>query len=376
MLLKDEIINYLNNIDRKNLINKIKILSDNSKGQIGGVWEITKIKDEVISFTFFFPKEINFTKRLQLLRTDFDIFYKFNIKILDKETLIYLVEKYLINKSDGRLKSPLFKNKLIKKNILFSFIELTKFLPPNSIWADRWFCIKNNINSKDDLPKCLNCGKIRFNNLRNLQKYCSASCYCKSESHKQNVAKQFKGKQPNKEQIEKAKNTKIKNGSNKHSEVTKQKISIKLQGNHNFLINGKPWNHKDNRNEDNDKKWKIATKKQKETKEINGDKIPDNIYDEYKKYCRKVDYFTRRQPIHLLEFFNKRGKSGIEGTYQLDHKYSKFQGFKDQISPKIIGNIINLHFIPSNINSGKRHKCFITKEELLNQYNEIITKEC
>jgi len=49
----------------------------------------------------------------------------------------------------------------------------------------------------------------------------------------------------------------------------------------------------------------------------------------------------------------------------LDHKYSKLQGFKDNVNPEIIGNINNLEFIPWKDNISKKDKCSITINELL-----------
>lgn len=66
---------------------------------------------------------------------------------------------------------------------------------------------------------------------------------------------------------------------------------------------------------------------------------------EYQKYKGKVWTETNKQPIQFLENYNKRGKSGIDGAYQLDHKISIKYGFDNNISPEIIGNIANLRMI-------------------------------
>jgi len=84
----------------------------------------------------------------------------------------------------------------------------------------------------------------------------------------------------------------------------------------------------------------------------------------YIKYKNKVYSITKKQPIHLLENYEKRGNSGIEGKYHLDHKYSIIEGFKNNINPNIIGDIKNLEFIPWLENIKKRTKCSITVEEL------------
>jgi transposase len=86
--------------------------------------------------------------------------------------------------------------------------------------------------------------------------------------------------------------------------------------------------------------------------------------NDFKKYKRKVVSITKKQPIHNLLNFNKRGVSGVDGNYHLDHKFSIVEGFKQKISPWIIGNIINLEFIPWEENVKKRTKCSINEEEL------------
>jgi transposase len=88
--------------------------------------------------------------------------------------------------------------------------------------------------------------------------------------------------------------------------------------------------------------------------------------DNYYKYELEVIKITRQQPIYNLPNYEKRGKSGLDGAYHLDHKFSIIEGFKQNIEPKIIGNIKNLEFIPWEENLKKRAKCSITIKELIN----------
>jgi predicted DNA-binding protein YlxM (UPF0122 family)/transposase-like protein len=90
------------------------------------------------------------------------------------------------------------------------------------------------------------------------------------------------------------------------------------------------------------------------------------IIDDLKKYKSEVMKITRQQPICKLLNYDKRGASGIDGSYHLDHKFSISEGFKNNISPKIIGDIKNLEFIPWEENVRKRTKCSITIKELIN----------
>ena len=86
-----------------------------------------------------------------------------------------------------------------------------------------------------------------------------------------------------------------------------------------------------------------------------------NSYEEYQatlsdceKYKNEVWRVTNQQPLHLLENFNKRAKSGTEDGYQIDHIYSVLKGFKNQVPPNIIGNIENLQMLPwlHNVKKG------------------------
>ena len=91
------------------------------------------------------------------------------------------------------------------------------------------------------------------------------------------------------------------------------------------------------------------------------------IVDKFEKYKNDVIKVTKKQPLYKLSNYDKRGNSGIEGAYHLDHKYSILEGFKNNISPNIIGDIKNLEFISWEDNIKKRAKCSITINELINK---------
>jgi len=102
-------------------------------------------------------------------------------------------------------------------------------------------------------------------------------------------------------------------------------------------------------------------------------------YDEYikrlpvfKRYRKKVMFYTNKQPINTLPNYDKRGKSGVKGAYQLDHKFSIIEGFKNDIDPKIIGCLYNLEFITWEENIKKGGGCSITIKNLLMKYNPSI----
>jgi transposase len=90
------------------------------------------------------------------------------------------------------------------------------------------------------------------------------------------------------------------------------------------------------------------------------------LVNDFKKYKNNVMRITKKQPIHGLINYDKRGNSGISGAYHLDHKYSILEGFKNNVSPDLIGNIKNLEFITWEENIKKRTKCSININDLIN----------
>lgn len=90
--------------------------------------------------------------------------------------------------------------------------------------------------------------------------------------------------------------------------------------------------------------------------------VPDDKhYVQYKKYRRKVQYWTDKQAIQQLDNYDKRGRF----SYHLDHKFSVKMGFLESIPPRVISDIRNLEFIPYKENIRKGWKSSITKEEVL-----------
>jgi len=86
----------------------------------------------------------------------------------------------------------------------------------------------------------------------------------------------------------------------------------------------------------------------------------DPQYNEFKKYRRKVYYWTSKNDLSTLENFNRRGLL----DFHLDHKYSIAEGFKNNVPPRVIGSIHNLQFISYTENVSKGVRCSITLEEL------------
>lgn len=87
--------------------------------------------------------------------------------------------------------------------------------------------------------------------------------------------------------------------------------------------------------------------------------IPEEQKEQYIKYHKLVMKYTRRNS-KFVENIELRGKE-----YHLDHKFSICEGFKQNVSPEIIGSKYNLEIIPRRENCFKQEKCSIELEELL-----------
>jgi hypothetical protein len=98
--------------------------------------------------------------------------------------------------------------------------------------------------------------------------------------------------------------------------------------------------------------------------------ISDEDRTDWGLYVYKVKKLTEQQNLHLLPNIEKRGPVEKEGSYHLDHKFSIFEGFKNNIPIYIIGNIHNLEMIPAKENISKNSKCTTSIEEILTLINK------
>lgn len=85
--------------------------------------------------------------------------------------------------------------------------------------------------------------------------------------------------------------------------------------------------------------------------------------DDVDLYYRLVYSYTNSNDLNMLENFDKRGISG-DNVYHLDHKFSIYEGFKQNILPCYIGNINNLEMLLAYENNSKGKNCSITVDEL------------
>lgn len=80
-----------------------------------------------------------------------------------------------------------------------------------------------------------------------------------------------------------------------------------------------------------------------------------NEYTRWREYELDVDRITKHQLKENPPFlnFDKRGRCGIVGAYQVDHIISKDAGFKQGISAEVIGAHSNLRMISWEDNRKK-----------------------
>jgi len=104
----------------------------------------------------------------------------------------------------------------------------------------------------------------------------------------------------------------------------------------------------------------------RKTNENNGNWITEDQVENFKDYSRLVWRYTNANDLSVLENIENRGMAPDE--YHLDHRYSIFQGFRDDVPAKIIGSIDNLEMLVSGQNLSKNKKCSITLELLNVQF--------
>lgn len=84
---------------------------------------------------------------------------------------------------------------------------------------------------------------------------------------------------------------------------------------------------------------------------------------EYQKIVSSETEKTIRKYKDKIKNIELRGK---KFGYEVDHKFSVVEGFKNKVDPLIISNWRNLEVITEKENSIKKEKCSITINELLN----------
>jgi len=114
------------------------------------------------------------------------------------------------------------------------------------------------------------------------------------------------------------------------------------------------------------KMWKSDGHRDKimKTKIENGTMIPYELRPDMEKYYIQVDIHTKESLKKYYYIVNPHNRTIGRGLYQLDHIYSKVDGFKNNVDPRFIGNAINLQVISENENCSKNRRSDIFLSDL------------
>lgn len=92
---------------------------------------------------------------------------------------------------------------------------------------------------------------------------------------------------------------------------------------------------------------------------------------EYERYQQKVYKQTEKMIRKYKDKIVNIDLRGRKHGYQIDHKYSVLEGFKNNIDPYIVSHVKNLEILKDNDNTRKLDKCSITLEELIEEIKKF-----
>ena len=98
-----------------------------------------------------------------------------------------------------------------------------------------------------------------------------------------------------------------------------------------------------------------------------GDRYDIDVMGEFVLYRGRVRCLTEKTYRNHKDTINPEGYIRSRGSdgWQLDHKFSIVEGFKEKIRPEIMSSITNLQMLSSLENNKKNTRCDILKDELL-----------
>ena len=79
-------------------------------------------------------------------------------------------------------------------------------------------------------------------------------------------------------------------------------------------------------------------------------------YPKKEMYKRNVWRLTYQNDLTILENWDKRGRCGVDGAYQLDHIYPISKGYENKIPAEELAKMNNLRMIPWKQNLLKSNK--------------------
>ena len=104
------------------------------------------------------------------------------------------------------------------------------------------------------------------------------------------------------------------------------------------------------------------------------DRIKCGKYEvrDFELYKNIVNKRTRKNYSLYENTINKDNNERGRNKYHLDHIYSVFDGFNNNILPNIISSHINLQFLKESDNIRKSSRSDITKNELYKRYDNLL----
>lgn len=95
-----------------------------------------------------------------------------------------------------------------------------------------------------------------------------------------------------------------------------------------------------------------------------------NTQSEFKKYSTTVHKETNETVKEFSDEIKNIKLRGQKFGYELDHKYSIFDGFTNNVEPKTVSHWTNLQVLPMIENRSKHKKSTISLNELLTQIKQ------
>jgi len=117
----------------------------------------------------------------------------------------------------------------------------------------------------------------------------------------------------------------------------------------------------------------LAITKGNATKAAKGLILDPAQRNEFYRYKSVVTYVTEQHRLAITSGY-KTGLAGVEGAHHIDHIFSIMQGYKNRVSPLLIGSIHNLQMLPWKENISKHSACSITIDLLLTNASYTINK--
>jgi hypothetical protein len=95
-----------------------------------------------------------------------------------------------------------------------------------------------------------------------------------------------------------------------------------------------------------------------------------SLWVDYTAKVRRLTEITFRKYVEILCVESQRGKE-----FHLDHIFSIYEGYRQGVEAEVMASIVNLQMIPAETNHRKNRKCWIDKEQLLENYQKLLKEE-